>query len=547
MKRRLCLRTRYAFLLSVLLALAAVLVSGVHLFDAWRTERAMQASSSEAMQRALREQVEEAGRGLAMMLSDSVIEPLSEDDFERLYNIMSSARRLPSINDVLLYDASGIVVHDGTEEILAYGQRATPALLEEVLRDGRWLKTGRDGVLMITSPISVDEQRLGALYLEIDLSRSLGHINELDAELKQITASGFRESVIVTVIITTLLCLGGIVIARAVATRLSSPILELESLTKRIGAGDYQARVPWRRSDELGELSESLHQMAETLQETTVSKTELEELILRRTKELGLANRELRRLDKSRRQFIAEVSHELRTPLTAILGEAQVTLRNRHPKSSDYRAALESIVKLSKQVAKLIDDLLFIARSQTAVLPLDTKPLDFSRLVNSVCVEMKGLFRNRETEIKVEVGDDRAHINGDELRLRQLLMILLDNALKYHDGSGPIAVGLRQAEHQAVLIIRNTGDGVTAEELAHVFDPFYRGNQAQRHGASGSGLGLAVAKRIVEAHKGTIAVASTPGRDTLVTVQLPIAMAPADRIKKPGRRATARLNALGGA
>ena len=306
MRRRLGLRTRYAFLLSALLALAAVLVSGVHFFDAWRTEQAMQASSSDAMQRALREQVEQAGRGLAMMLVDTLIEPLVEDNFERLHNITSSARRLPSITDVMVYDASGTVVHDGTEEILAYGQHASPAVMEEVLRDGRWLKIGRDDVLKITSPISVGDQRFGALYLEIDLSQSLGHIHQLDAELQQIAASSFRESVILTVIIAICMCLGGVVIARAVATRLSSPILELASLTKRIGDGDYQARVPWQRSDELGELSESLHQMAETLQETTVSKTELEELILRRTKELGLANAELRRLDQSRRQFARE-------------------------------------------------------------------------------------------------------------------------------------------------------------------------------------------------------------------------------------------------
>ena len=534
MKRRLGLRTRYAFLLSALLVLAAVLVSGVHLVDAWRTEQAMQASSSQAMQRALREGVEQAGRGLAIMLADSLIEPLSEDNFESLYNITSSARRLPSITNVLLFDASGIVVHDGTETIAAYGQRAPPALMEAVIRDGRWLMEGRDDVLMITAPISIDDQRLGALYLEMDLTRSLGHINLLDAELERIAASSFRESVVLTVMITILLCLGGIVIARVVATRLSSPILELASLTKRIGAGDYQARVPWQRSDELGELSESLHQMAETLQQTTVSKADLEEQVLHRTKELGLANRELRRLDKSRRQFIAEVSHELRTPLTAVLGEAQVTLRNRRPKADDYRAALESIVELSKQLSQLIDDLLFIARSQTAVLPLDTKRLDLNKLIDSVCIEMKGIFHNCETEIEVEAEDDQVYVKGDELRLRQLLMILLDNAVKYHDGGAPIAVGLRQAKHRAVLSVRNSGCGVTAEELDRVFDPFYRGNQALRRGASGSGLGLAVAKRIVEAHKGTISVTSTPGIDTSVTVRLPNAAALADRIESWG-------------
>lgn len=535
MRRRFGLRTRYALLLSALLVLAAVLVSGVQLVGAWRTEKAMQESSSQAMQRALREGVEQAGRGLAIMLADSLIEPLSEDNFERLYNIASSALRLPNINRVLLYDETGIVVHDGTEVISAYGQRAPPALMEEVLRDGRWLKIRRDDFLMITSPISVDDQRLGALYLEIDLSQSVGHINQLDAELKQIAASGFRESVVLTVIITILLCLGGIVIARAVATRLSSPILELASLTKCIGGGDYQARVPWQRGDELGELSESLHQMAETLQETTVSKTELEELILRRTKELGLANAELRRLDQSRRQFIAEVSHELRTPLTAILGEAQVTLRNRHPEAAEYRAALGSIVELSKQLSQLIADLLFITRSQTAVLPLDTKLLALNNLVDSVCVEMNGFFRNHETAVEVEVGASKVRVKGDELRLRQLLMILLDNAVKFHEGSTPIAVELRHTKDQAVLTIKNNGSGVTAEELDHVFDPFYRGNLPQKRGTSGSGLGLAVAKRIVEAHKGTIAVTSTPGTDTLVTVQLPIVAAQAGRNESWGK------------
>ncbi|MEM7023731.1 MAG: HAMP domain-containing sensor histidine kinase [Pseudomonadota bacterium] len=520
---RLRLRTRYAVLLSALMVVSALLVSIVHITDSWRTEEVMQESSSDAMQRALMREVEQDWRALASMLADSLIDPLVADDFESMANIVGAALRLPNVTNVLLYGGAGTIVHDGTDEISGYGKPAIRPVAVGVLDNGSWRSAVRDGSLELAAPIAVDDHLIGAIYLEIDLSRSLGHIEQLDEELDGITEAGLTQSIVLTLIVTALMCAGGIIAAQALAARFSSPILDLAWLTKRIGAGEYRTRVHWRRRDELGELSESLHRMAETLEQTTVSKAELEVLISERTQALARANRELRRLDRSRRRFFAEISHELRTPLTVIRGEADVALRSRQPTPKDYRAALVRIIDLSKQLSKLVDDLLFIARAEIAPLPIDNKPLDLDRRVRAACDDMRVLARDEGVSIEHVPTDEHLQVRGDDQRLGQLLMILLDNAIK-HNGSGTrITLHLEREADDAILTVRDDGAGVAAQEIDRVFDPFFRGAEARAASDGGSGLGLAVAKQIVQAHRGTIAMTSEPANGTTVTVRLPLA------------------------
>ena len=255
------------------------------------------------------------------------------------------------------------------------------------------------------------------------------------------------------------------------------------------------------------------------------ARADLEREVQERTSELRQSNETLRRVDHARRRMFADISHALRTPLTVIRGEAEVTLRGRECKSREYRGALQRIVETTAQLNKLVEDLLQLARSEAAVLHAEPSDIVANRLVAEVADDAKALAAARDIRVTVVAPPEAIHIRGDADRLRQLLLILIDNATHYTPSGGEIAIGLGADERYAVVSVSDTGIGIPAEELDLVPGRFYRGSNVMDLAPSGAGLGLHVAQSIAEAHAGKIAVTSELGRGTTVRVSLPLATA----------------------
>ncbi len=234
------------------------------------------------------------------------------------------------------------------------------------------------------------------------------------------------------------------------------------------------------------------------------------------------AHQKLKALDQLRSQFFADISHELRTPLTVIRGEAEVTLRGKEKPISEYRTTLERIVQLSNQMNKLVGDILFLARSESGTVQIDLKPTSLPAILDDVCRETNVLARSRSMTASIQTEPQVVTVLGDAERLKQLFMILTDNAIKYGRAGGTIVIRLEAKDGDAQVIIADDGLGIPEEDLQHVFKRAYRVWRGRPSAVGGAGLGLPIAKWIAEAHHGTISIASAVNQGTTVTVVLPL-------------------------
>jgi heavy metal sensor kinase len=230
----------------------------------------------------------------------------------------------------------------------------------------------------------------------------------------------------------------------------------------------------------------------------------------------------LARLDAAfcrERQFTADASHELRTPLTAMRGEIDVTLSR--PRSvAEYRRALEGLGGDVDRLTRLAEDLLTLARADAGRLPLDQDTLNVSQLLRAVAEQLRPLAESKNISIEVRA-DDALVAWADEDKLLRVMLNLVDNALKFTPVGGRVMLSASRAAGQVELAVSDTGAGMSAQDLAHIFERFYRADESHSPGAGGAGLGLAIAHSLVAAQSGTIEVRSALGQGTTFVVKLP--------------------------
>jgi signal transduction histidine kinase len=308
------------------------------------------------------------------------------------------------------------------------------------------------------------------------------------------------------------------------------PLRALTEGTLAVERGDLSHRVPHDQDNELGRLARRFNQMAEELERQQglllEGRAALQREIAERTEELAEANRRLTELDRHRVLLLADVSHELRTPLTALRGEAEVTLRGMSKPETVYREALERIVNLAADMARLVEDLLFLARSEADEIRFEFKPVRLADLVREVVDDASIIARGKRIRLSLETLPTDLTVRADARRLKQVVLIVLDNAIKYSPPSSVIGIGLGRRNGSAELIVADQGEGVLPEDLPRVFDRFFRGENARARGIGGSGLGLPIARWIVEKHGGELVLASEPTGGTTVTMRLPAEVGP---------------------
>lgn len=230
-----------------------------------------------------------------------------------------------------------------------------------------------------------------------------------------------------------------------------------------------------------------------------------------------LAIRPIRAAFARQRDFIADASHELRTPIAVIRANAESLQGKASPADAE---ALQDIVDESEQISRLIGDLLTLAQADRAGLELRTRPVDLYDIIVYVTRAGQRLAEGRR--LTIDAHPEHVVVHGDVHRLRELAMILVDNAIKYTEPGGTVVVSAGRAGNQGLLLVRDTGVGIPPEHLPRLFDRFYRVDKARSRAQGGFGLGLSIAQAIVQAHGGQIEVASEPGKGTTVRVLLPL-------------------------
>jgi signal transduction histidine kinase len=229
------------------------------------------------------------------------------------------------------------------------------------------------------------------------------------------------------------------------------------------------------------------------------------------------------------RRFMADAAHELRTPLTVVRSRAEIALQQaREP--ADYRTALVGIERESVRLSRIVEDLLMLARADTGERPLDLQRIFLDDVTLDAAEAARAIADRKNVRLEVDSFEE-APIVGDADLLRQLVMIVLDNAVKYTEPNGVVRVGVSATPLLSTLTVSDTGVGITPEQLPHVFDRFYRGDPSRTRGvregglSEGAGLGLSIAQWIAEEHGATIRIESDQEGGTTVVVQFPASIA----------------------
>jgi two-component system OmpR family sensor kinase len=278
------------------------------------------------------------------------------------------------------------------------------------------------------------------------------------------------------------------------ASRALSPVDRLTRAAERIGRGNLSERVEEHRSqDEIGRLARTFNQMISRLEQAF----------------------------ERERRFTADASHELKTPLAVLRGDIEVTLR-RERTPDEYRRVLRSSLEEIARLTKLTEDLLTLARSDAGESVLDLEQVQLGQLASEARAYIAPLADSAGVALSYDAPPSPVVVEGDQKRLKQLLVNLLDNAIKYTPAGGSARLALAVEDANAVIEVTDTGRGIPSAALPHIFERFYRQTDPRDSRVTGFGLGLAISKWIVDAHGGSIEADSQEGRGSTFTVRLPL-------------------------
>jgi two-component system, OmpR family, sensor kinase len=224
------------------------------------------------------------------------------------------------------------------------------------------------------------------------------------------------------------------------------------------------------------------------------------------------------------RRFMADASHELRTPLSIMRTTASVTLRKRSRGEGEYREAIQMMDEQSRRLSRIVKDMFILSRADAGHYPLNKSSIYLNDLLEEVARAGGLLAEYKSVTIEI-TNSTEAGFHGDEDLLRQMILNLVDNAIKYTPEGGMVRLSLTQESDIYMISVSDTGPGIPLEAHAHVFDRFYRANIERPHSeeavSDGTGLGLAIAKWIAQAHDGNLELARSDERGTTFIVKLP--------------------------
>ncbi len=350
------------------------------------------------------------------------------------------------------------------------------------------------------APLEVQDRRFGTVAVATQTSPAFASAR----------GTGIRLGLILLAAMTGIVAIGAL-LSRAILRQLRP----LVTTNRALGSGDLTARAEVLGNDELGELARGVNLMADQLQANIET---LESRVDQRTQEV-------RRLLRERTEFFAGLSHELRTPLAIILNQS---LMLRDPTFRKTRTALEAlgltIGDSAEQLLSLVNEILELARSELGGIELELEDVQLGELLRQFGGTVEGLASSAGLELQIEPPRRLPPVRADRERLRQILLNLVDNAVKYTPEGGTIRLDATARNGSVNVAIRDSGVGIPPDVGERIFDPFFRvpGTKAQR-GQASSGLGLALTKRLVEAHGGEIWFTSEPQKGTTFNVTLPAA------------------------
>lgn len=382
--------------------------------------------------------------------------------------------------------------------------------IESIEPKGRWGGIGGKLLLsyLLVTGVGVVTLFLGVSYLAPtffersmmgmmggNMSGMMGGLSQsMTQDMNDYVARSFRGAMTSSLLLAT-----GVALMAAVAAsylfsqRIVAPVRRMAQASRRIASGQYAERVPSGGSDELGALGDSFNQMAASLEET----------------------------ERLRLALVGDVAHELRTPLSTIEGYAEGLLDGVVENSPETFALLH---REAGRLRRLVDDLQELSRAEARQLSLRPRPVAPKQLVETAVARLRPQFAEKGLDLVVEVPEGLPDVQADEDRAVQVLTNLMGNALRYTPAGRQVTVRVHSSSRWIEFTVSDTGVGIAPEHLPHLFDRFYRVDRSRSRAAGGSGIGLTIARHLVEAQGGAIRAESPgPGLGAAFSFTLPIA------------------------
>lgn len=301
----------------------------------------------------------------------------------------------------------------------------------------------------------------------------------------------FKTSVLYAVILGTLLAsLVAIIFGLWWSKKLTKPLEKLVSASQKVAKGDFKHNLSLDTRDELGSVANAFNKMAKELDQS----------------------------QKVRQQMFADVSHELRTPLTILGSKLEASLESNSVLDSNQMSSLyDEVIRLQGLVQELQD----LSNLEAGQINLNIEKINPGQFIQDLGFLLDAEASAREIEFKLDVDSELDYIKADIKKLKQIILNLVSNAFRYTQAGGLVQLTIRKKDEKVIIEVMDTGPGIISEDLAHIFERFYRADKSRNRATGGTGLGLAIAKGYVEAHKGEIRVDSEVGKGTRFIVSLP--------------------------
>lgn len=377
--------------------------------------------------------------------------------------------------------------------------------------------THHKDTLTVSSPVIINETQVGLVIIGISTE-------EIIDDFQQYRFTLFYIGLVILPI--------GILLAFLLAKMLSGPVQQMATQSKRIGAGSFDQKITYSGHDTLGELTTSFNIMSSqldgTLTDLQAERAGLQKTVSEKTaelrkslKELHDTNLHLEEAIRTRSRFFTSMSHELRTPLNGILGITSL-LHEQHfgllnEKQQEY---VEQISESGKHLLSLVNDLLDIAKIDAGSMELNSTPFDLVECITSTLGMIESLIQRKGMDLQTEL-PEALLVDADYLRVRQILFNLLANAIKFTAKGGQITVQATDETDMLIIKVTDNGIGMTREEQDQIFYEFYQASQNNKGQTDGTGLGLALSKRLVKLHGGNIGVSSEVGIGSTFWFTLP--------------------------
>ena len=401
--------------------------------------------------------------------STSSLEDIIIDDVDVFWKHTTAQVQILDLNGKLLMDSLG-VPHD-KEKLLPDVQKALKG--DKGLWIGKVDYYDKD-VMSVAMPIKDQERIIGVIRFITSLEEAKNIIHVITILLIWIGLVVILISGIVSVFL---------------ANSIVKPLKDVTEVAEKMANGQLKVRSNVIIKDEIGKLSDTLNYMAE----------------------------ELLKKEQIKNDFISSVSHELKTPLTSIKGWA-ITLKSEDLGENEILAdGLNIIEKESDRLTNMVEDLLDFSKFVSGRIKLETNHFSIKDTIEIIGKQLTPRAINNKIDFKLDIDSELTRILGDEDRIKQVLINLLDNAFKFTPEGGKVELSATEDNQELILKIKDTGYGISQEDLPHIMDKFYKGKTSKSH----SGIGLSICDEIIKLHKGSIEILSRIGEGTTVIVKIP--------------------------